>query len=93
MKGEIYLQLKTGKSKRKPVTVFLKSLIILPLTSRDIKKATSIYAKLKVKGLIVNDIDILLSAQALNRNLIIVTKDKDFETIKKVERKLKIQII
>ena len=38
-------------------------------------------------------IDILIASMALNRNLAVVTKDRDFEKIQAVERKLKIEWI
>ncbi|AAK41138.1 type II toxin-antitoxin system VapC family toxin [Saccharolobus solfataricus] len=47
--------------------------------------------KLRKIGEPVNAVDIILSSIALNRDMIIVTNDNDFESIKKVEERLKIE--
>ena len=47
--------------------------------------------KLRKVGKPVNVVDIVLASIAINRGLVVVTDDKDFEQIKAVEERLKIQ--
>jgi len=47
--------------------------------------------KLRKIGEPVNVVDIILSSIAINRDMIIVTNDNDFESIKKVEERLKVE--
>ncbi|MCY0882408.1 MAG: type II toxin-antitoxin system VapC family toxin [Acidianus infernus] len=47
--------------------------------------------KLRKIGEPVSAVDIILSSIALNRGMIIVSNDNDFESIKKVEERLKIE--
>jgi len=46
-----------------------------------------------VKGRTVNTMDILISAQAIRRDLTVITKDKDFKTIRKSKPELKLHLI
>ncbi|MBI5226444.1 PIN domain-containing protein [Candidatus Micrarchaeota archaeon] len=57
----------------------------------DYKTAIAISNVLQRKGMGVGAIDILIASMALNRNLAVITKDRDFEKIQAVERKLKIE--
>ncbi|BDC19831.1 hypothetical protein HS5_27210 [Acidianus sp. HS-5] len=49
--------------------------------------------KLRKIGEPVNVVDIILASIAINRNMIVVTNDKGFESIRKVEENLKIESI
>jgi predicted nucleic acid-binding protein len=51
-------------------------------TKKDSILASKIYKKLKEKGKLIGIMDILISSQALNRELTLVSKDTDFLKIK-----------
>ncbi len=58
----------------------------------DYKKALDISWKLREVGKPVGAIDILIASMCINRTIKIVTKDRDFESIKFVEPKFKLEI-
>jgi hypothetical protein len=66
-------------------------LIIIYPTRSDYELAIKIMAKLRKIGEPVNVVDIILSSIAINRDMIIVTNDNNFESIKKVEERLKVE--
>lgn len=66
------------------VKEFFRNFPLLPFTVRDSLKAVSIYRSLAKKGKIINTMDMLIAAQALERGLTIVTKDGDFDKIKEL---------
>jgi predicted nucleic acid-binding protein len=62
--------------------VFFREFPLLPFTGRDSLTAVSIYKSLSRKGKIINTMDMLIAAQAIERGLTIVTRDGDFDRIK-----------
>ncbi len=66
------------------VKEFFRNFPLLPFTARDSLRAVSIYRALVKKGKIINTMDMLIAAQALERGLTIVTKDGDFDRIKEL---------
>jgi hypothetical protein len=44
--------------------------------------------RLRKIGKLVNVVDIILASIAINHNMIVITNDRDFDLIKKVEEKL-----
>ncbi len=66
--------------------------IIYPRTE-DYLRAIRTSEELQRRGLSVGAIDILIASIALDRNLSVITKDRDFEKIQSVEKKLKIEWI
>ncbi|MFB6145286.1 MAG: type II toxin-antitoxin system VapC family toxin [Candidatus Nanohaloarchaea archaeon] len=58
---------------------------IVKPTIEEVQKAGEIYRDLKQRGEMVNQIDILISSQSINRNLELLTADKDFKKIKGLE--------
>lgn len=79
--GEFYLEEKGYKSRREELERFLLGLKILEFEDKDAILASKIMAKLKANGEVINDFDVLIAAQAIRRNLILVTKDRDFERL------------
>lgn len=53
----------------------------LPFTTHDSMRAASIHLYLREKGRIINPLDILIAAQALEHGFTLLTKDKDFDRI------------
>ncbi|MBB5252501.1 PIN domain-containing protein [Sulfurisphaera ohwakuensis] len=66
-------------------------MVVYP-TKEDYEFALKIMVKLRKIGNPVNVVDIILASIAINHNMIVVTNDRDFELIKKVEDKLEIQV-
>jgi predicted nucleic acid-binding protein len=60
-------------------------LIVYPMKG-DYELALKIMINLRKIGELVNVVDIILSSIAINRNMIVVTNDIDFESIRKVEK-------
>jgi len=87
--GEMYRDKKGLKSLLKEVKELLRELNPIPLIIEDCIKASA----LMVKGKVVSVADILISAQAIRRNLMIVTRDLDFNIIKETEPKLMLHIL
>ncbi|BCU70074.1 type II toxin-antitoxin system VapC family toxin [Stygiolobus caldivivus] len=62
--------------------VFLSAFKILNVTLKDSLTASRAYKRLRDKGVLVGSFDILIASQAINRDLTLVTRDKDFLRIK-----------
>lgn len=74
-----------------PILDLKEKLTIIYPTRSDYELAIKIMVKLRKIGEPVNAVNIILSSIAINRDMIIVTNDNDFESIKKVEERLKIE--
>lgn len=57
----------------------------------DYVKALAIASKLRKAGKPVGAIDILIAGICINRSLVLVSKDEDFEAIKEVEPSFKLE--
>jgi predicted nucleic acid-binding protein len=71
-----------GKVKESEIFDFLSAFKIINPTKKDAIIGSQIYKKLKDKGKLIGSFDILISAQAINRRLTLVTKDSDFLKVK-----------
>jgi|GEM_PF-1183770 predicted nucleic acid-binding protein len=81
--GEEYMKNKGRASLVERVQGFFEVTATLPLTYLDSLRASTIAARLSAKGKKIDDFDILIAAQALEKNAVVLTKDiKHFETIK-----------
>jgi len=82
-----------GKVKEREILDFLSAFKIINLTKKDAIMGSKIYKKLKDKGKLIQSFDILISAQAINRRLTLVTKDSDFLKVKEEFNKLNVILI
>jgi len=82
-----------GKVKESEILDFLSAFKIINLTRKDAIIGSKIYKKLKDKGKLIGNFDILISAQAINRRLTLVTKDSDFLRVKEEFGKLNLILI
>ncbi|MEK6963854.1 MAG: PIN domain-containing protein [Nanoarchaeota archaeon] len=57
----------------------------------DYQRAIRLAEQLRAKGTPVGAMDIIIAAMCLNRSATVVTKDKDFDVIKKVVPELKVK--
>ncbi len=65
---------------------FCKLNQILPLTKISVEKSAEIYAKLRKRGLPIDDIDILIAGIALVNDLQLITNNqRDFQKIEELE--------
>ncbi len=89
--GEKFSEGKGLRSHYREASEFFDSAATLPFTLNDSKTASDIMAVLSIKGRKVPDMDILISAQALNNEFTVLTRDsRHFEIIRK-ETNLEIQ--
>ncbi len=58
---------------------------VLVFKPEDAKAAGDIHRKLNKKGETVAEIDTIIAGMVKNRNLVLVTKDSDFQRIKEME--------
>ncbi len=73
--------------------IFYQHLKIINPTKKDAITGSQIYKKLKDKGKLIGSFDILISAQAINRRLTLVTRDSDFLKVKEEFDKLNLILI
>ena len=83
-----------GISPRKRIRVkqlLEKSFDILNIDNKVILKYCDLYTLLKRKGQLIPDADLLIAATAIVNNLVLVTKDKDFERVKELGLRLELR--
>ncbi|WP_256202595.1 type II toxin-antitoxin system VapC family toxin [Sulfuracidifex tepidarius] len=86
--GEFYIssvsvfEVLIGRIEERKVMDFLSAFKVLNVSKKDSMMGSRIYKRLRDKGKNVGSFDVLLSAQAMNRGLTIVTKDTDFLRIR-----------
>ena len=66
---------------------------VISLNKKDSIIASRIYKRLRDKGKLTGYFDILISAQAINRDLTLVTKDTDFLKVAGEFNELKVALI
>ena len=66
---------------------------VISLNKKDSIIASRIYKRLRDKGKLIGYFDILISAQAINRDLTLVTKDTDFLKVAGEFNELKVALI
>ena len=74
-----------------PILELKDRLLIFYPTKEDYELALKIMIKLRKVGKPVNVVDVILASIAINRGLVVVTDDKDFEQIRAVEERLRVQ--
>ncbi len=72
------------KAKRLKVERFFEAFPLLGFSAIDAAEAAKIHELLASKGSLINTMDMLLAAQAANRNLTILTKDRDFIKVRDI---------
>ena len=68
-----------------------KSFDVLNIDNKVILKYCDLYTLLKQEGQLISDADLLIAATAIVNDLILVTKDKDFERVKELGLKLELR--
>ncbi|WP_016729808.1 type II toxin-antitoxin system VapC family toxin [Saccharolobus islandicus] len=71
-----------GKVEESKILDFLSVFKVINPTKKDAIIGSRIYKKLRDRGKLIGSFDILISAQAINKGLTLVTKDFDFLKVK-----------
>lgn len=74
--------------KREKVINFFKEMNLYPLDLDASMRAIRIYDELKSKGIMINELDILIASISIVRDEILVTLDHDFELISSLKLKI-----
>jgi predicted nucleic acid-binding protein len=82
-----------GKVEEDKILDFLSAFNVIGLNKKDSVIASRIYKRLRDKGKLIGYFDILISAQAINRGLTLVTKDTDFLKVADEFNELKVALI
>ena len=82
-----------GRVEKESIMKFLSTFSTAMITEEDVLSASRIYKTLKDKGKLVGDMDVIIAAQAINRGLTLVTKDRDFLKVKEVVGELELELI
>jgi predicted nucleic acid-binding protein len=82
-----------GKVEENKILDFLSAFNVIGLNKKDSIIASRIYKRLRDKGKLIGYFDILISAQAINRDLTLVTKDTDFLKVAGEFNELKVALI
>ncbi|MEJ2776236.1 type II toxin-antitoxin system VapC family toxin [Sulfolobaceae archaeon RB850M] len=82
-----------GKVEESKVLDFLSAFKIINPTKKDAIIGSRIYKKLKDRGKLIGSFNILISAQAINKGLTLVTKDSDFLKVKEEFNELNLILI
>ena len=84
-----------GKVEKSKVLDFLSAFKIINPTKKDAIIGSRIYKykKLKDRGKLIGSFNILISAQAINKGLTLVTKDSDFLKVKEEFNELNLILI
>ncbi len=84
-----YKKIRDGSEKELNVILrLIDAMGILPFTAKNTKHAAVIWAKLKEKGLTVNDADVMIAATAINAKEKLATTDNDFMKIRRFHENL-----
>lgn len=82
-----------GKVEENKILDFFSAFNVIGLNKKDSITASRIYKRLRDKGKLIGYFDILISAQAINRGLTLVTKDTDFLKVADEFKELKVALI
>lgn len=70
------------------VSEFFRKNEVLEFDEQDAELAGEIYRKLEREGELIGEIDIIISGMVSNRNLVLVTRDNDFQNVNEIKLKL-----
>lgn len=94
LRGTFYSNLTSGRDRELNIILSLISeLNVVPFRLEDARIASYIWAKLKEKGMIVNDADIMISSICIRNKEKLLTLDKDYDKIKSIYEKIDIEIL
>ncbi len=83
----------SSRKREKVKQLLEKTYEVLNIDNNVIMKYCELYQKLKEEGKLIPDADLLIAATAMVNNLVLVTKDKDFERLKEYGLQLELRTI
>ncbi len=94
LRGAIYIKLSIHSEKEMNIILSLISDVdVVPFEREDAKIASAIWAKLKEKGVFVNDADILIASTCIRNKEKLLTLDKDFLKIKEIHEGFDVEVL
>jgi len=94
LRGAIYLKITKHSEKELNVILsFISELEVVPFGRDDVKIAAYIWGKLKSKGTLVNDADILIASICAGNRQKLLTIDEDFRKIKEVYDEFEVEFL
>ena len=94
LRGAAYLKLKKHREKELNIILsMISELEILPFERDDAKIAAYIWSKLKSKGTMINDADILIAAVCIGNKQKLLTMDSDYRKIKEVYDEFEVELL
>ncbi|MEM3886502.1 MAG: type II toxin-antitoxin system VapC family toxin, partial [Candidatus Methanomethylicia archaeon] len=94
LRGAFYSNLTSGRDRELNIILSLISeLNVVPFGLEDARIASYIWAKLKEKGIIVNEAYILIASICIRNKEKLLTLDKDYDKIKSIYEKIDIKIL
>ena len=71
----------------------IESCTVLLPEKEDYEKAIEVASQLRLKGTPVGCVDIVIASMCINRNLKLLTKDKDYKYIKEVDKTFQVEFV
>ena len=81
----------SSKKRKKVKQLLEKCFEIINIDNNVVLKYCELYTLLKQRGQLIPEADLLIAATAISNNLILVTKDRDFERLKELGLKLELR--
>lgn len=82
-----------GRVKEREVLDALSAFRPVSVKKGDAVLASRLAKALMDRGTMIDNVDVIIAAQAINRGLTLVTKDRDFLKVKEVARELELELI
>ena len=87
-----FYEINKTKSPDPRLDVFFKNCNLVSLDPGSAKRSSEIYKKLRERGEMINELDILIAGISIQNNLELVTKDNDFKKIAVIEPDFKLKL-
>ncbi len=94
LRGAIFKKIQENSEKEINLILNLvENIEMLPFSKKESKIASIIWAKLRRKGITISDADVMISSISLSFNEKLITLDRDFLKIKRIEPNFKVKIL
>ncbi len=93
LRGAAYLARRGSERELRVIIRMLSELPVVPFTYEDARIASLLWSKLREKGALVNDADILIASISLRLGEVLVSLDEDFQRIREVEPDLELVML
>ncbi len=93
LRGAAYLARRGIERELRVIVRMLSELLVISFTYDDARVASLIWSKLRERGTLVSDADILIASISLRLGEVLVSLDEDFQKIKEVEPGLELVLL